>query len=63
MNLDEMNDSLRERLKEHLFKNGIKQGFVSKNVGISQTSISMFLANKRNLTKDNLDKIEKFLGE
>lgn len=62
MNLEVRNDTVRERLKEHIDRYGIMQKFVANKVSVSKASMSMFLADKRNLTSDILNKIEEFLN-
>lgn len=54
---------VKENLKDYLSKYGVRNNFIAKNIGISNTSICLFLQGKRSLSEDKLNKIEELINK
>ena len=57
------NDSVRKELRELISNFGIKQRFVANKVDLSDTTISFFVRDKRDLPIEKLKEIHKFCTE
>lgn len=57
------NDSVRKELKELMNRLGIKQCFLAKKVELSDTTISYFVRDMRDLPADKLEAIHEFCAE
>jgi Arc/MetJ-type ribon-helix-helix transcriptional regulator len=57
------NDVVRDGLELFLQKYGIKNKWVSQQINLSETSLSLFLNKKRILTQNNLQKIHNLITE
>lgn len=55
------NEDIREQLKNYLEKNMIKNRWVVKMTGLSDTSVSLFLSNQRDLKQEYLKMIYELL--
>lgn len=54
------NDFVRKELKELMDRLGIKQTFIAKKVELSDTTISYFLRDMRDLPANKLDALHEF---
>lgn len=59
---DKENEMVRLALIDYLNKYGVMQTFVAKKTGLSDCSISLFLAKKRILVRDKLDLIKSLIN-
>lgn len=57
------NDFVMNELKSYLKNKGIKNKHVAEKVGLSNTSISLFLQGKRELARSKLQKIYELMIE
>lgn len=57
------NESVKGKLKDYLIKNGVRNNFVAEKVGLSCTSICLFLKGKRLLMNDKLKLIEDLINK
>lgn len=53
----------KEKLQEHIKKNGLKKSFVAEQIGISSSKLSNYLHGKLILVDDTESKIEKYLEQ
>lgn len=56
-----MSQSLRTELKAFIDEYGSKMSHISQVTGISQSMLSLFKRNQRNLSKRNYEKLKKFI--
>lgn len=56
------NELIRTELKKYLDDRGTKARWVANKVSLSDTSISLFLSNERNLTEEYLIKIYNLIN-
>lgn len=54
------NESVRKELKELMQRLGIKQRFIAKKVELSDTTISYFIRDMRDLPVNKLQEIHEF---
>lgn len=52
---------LREKLSEHIKKNGLKKTFVAEKIGISPSKLSHYLHGKLILIDDTENKVRDYL--
>ncbi|NMM61176.1 helix-turn-helix transcriptional regulator [Clostridium sp. P21] len=57
------NESVKENLKDYLLKHGVRNNFIAEKIGISNTSICLFLQGKRLLSEDKLNQIEELINK
>ena len=57
----EINENIRAELQEWLTNHGVMQKFVSRQVGLSNASISLFLNHRRELVPDKLEAIKSII--
>lgn len=55
--------TIKEKLQEHIKKNGLKKSFVAEQIGISSSKLSNYLHGKLILVDDTESKIEKYLEQ
>jgi len=51
------NITIRTELNQYIKRNGIKQNYISKKIGLSTTTINLFLHGKRDLALSRLEVI------
>ena len=53
--------TVRERLQEHIKKNGLKKSFIAEQIGISPSKLSCYLHGKLIIVDDTESKIKLYL--
>ena len=59
--LELSNESIRKELIEFLKKNGIKNRFIAKKIDVSDTTISLFINGKRELSTKKLQALNELI--
>lgn len=54
-------DTIRNDLKQYLEDNGIKNKFIAKQIGLSESMISYFLNGKKRLSSTSLNLISNII--
>jgi transposase len=62
MDLSQRNENVRKDLIEYLKNNGIKNRFIANHVGLSDTTICLFIKGTRKLAIDKLESIEELIN-
>ncbi|MFL0198603.1 hypothetical protein ACJDU8_24045 [Clostridium sp. WILCCON 0269] len=57
------NESVKNKLKDYLVKNGVRNNFVAEKIGLSCTSICLFLKGRRLLLDKKLKLIEGLINK
>lgn len=55
------NDDIKNNLKTYLTKNGIKQRFIARKLNLSDTTISLFIKGKIELSQNKLNLINNIV--
>jgi transcriptional regulator with XRE-family HTH domain len=63
MTNESVNESVKERLKNYLAEHGVRNNFIAEKVGLSETSICLFLQGKRSLSNVKLNQIEELINK
>ncbi|MFL0194432.1 helix-turn-helix domain-containing protein [Clostridium sp. WILCCON 0269] len=57
------NENVKERLKNYLRERGVRNNFIAEKVGLSDTTICLFLKGKRLLSDKKLKLIEDLINK
>ena len=58
-----MNEEVKTRINNMITIYGTKLSLISNNVNLNQSTLSRFLNDKQELSKDALNRIDKFLKD
>lgn len=54
-------DELRQQLKDFLARTGVRQSFISTQLGLSKTSLAVFKHGSYNLAEDKAEALKRYL--
>ncbi|MBM7869242.1 putative transcriptional regulator [Clostridium pascui] len=63
MLLSERNEEVKNKLDKYIKKFGVKKVFIAKEIGLSPTSVGLFIKGQRELQSGYLDALEELMEE